>query len=153
MKTVIENLLDEYDMSNSAFAKDLRKALAEQPAQQEPTLQEQLDEALHSLGFYRRRIDALQKWQSKMRDPERTIVCDIIANGHTLEPAGDRYTAPPQRTWVGLTDEEKAVLRECREQAMKWTVQARIPECGAFGAIAQDLDWLCDKLAAHGIKE
>ena len=36
MKTVIENLLDKYDMSNSAFAKDLREALAEQPVQQEP---------------------------------------------------------------------------------------------------------------------
>jgi len=36
MKTVIENLLAEYNMSNSAFAKDLREALAEQPSQQEP---------------------------------------------------------------------------------------------------------------------
>ena len=52
-----------------------------------------------------------------------------------------------------LTDEQKAVLRECRDQAMKWTAQGRIPECGAFGAIAQDLDWLFDQLAAHGIKE
>ena len=65
-------------------------------AQQEPTLHEQLDKATRSLDFYRRRIDALQKWQSKMRDPERTIVCDIIANGCTLEPAGNRYTTPQQ---------------------------------------------------------
>jgi len=53
------------------------------------------DDALKSREFYKRRCDALQKWQSKMRDPERTIVCDILANGRTLEPAGDRYTTPP----------------------------------------------------------
>ncbi len=52
-----------------------------------------------SLDFYQRRCEALQSWQSKMRDPERTIVCDILANGFTLDPAfaGNRYTAPPQR--------------------------------------------------------
>jgi len=53
------------------------------------------DDARSSLDFYKRRADALQQWQSKMRDPERTIVCDILANGCTLEPAGDRYTTPP----------------------------------------------------------
>jgi hypothetical protein len=53
------------------------------------------DDARSSRDFYKRRADALQQWQSKMRDPERTIVCDILANGCTLEPAGDRYTTPP----------------------------------------------------------
>ena len=52
------------------------------------------DDARSSRDFYKRRADSLQEWQSKMRDPERTIVCDILANGHTLEPAGDRYTPP-----------------------------------------------------------
>jgi hypothetical protein len=78
-------------------------------------LSEQLKDALNSLAFYRKRCEALQKWQSKMREPERTIVCDILANGCTLEPAGVRYTRPqpaaPQRSedekqWVGLTDVE-----------------------------------------------
>jgi hypothetical protein len=65
------------------------------------------DDARSSRDFYKRRADALQEWQSKMRDPERTIVCDILANGHTLEPAGDRYTPPAaQRQWVGLTDDQ-----------------------------------------------
>lgn len=31
--------------------------------------------------FYKRRCDALQNEQSGMRDPERQIVCDILANG------------------------------------------------------------------------
>lgn len=44
-------------------------------------------------AFYKRRCGALQAWQSRMRDPERTVVCDILANGFTLPPAnaGDRY--------------------------------------------------------------
>ena len=52
-----------------------------------------LEELAQSLDFHRRRVDALQSWQGSMRDPERTVVCDIIANGHTLAPqfAGDRY--------------------------------------------------------------
>jgi hypothetical protein len=46
-----------------------------------------------SESFYRRRCEALQAWQSSMRDPERVIVCDILANGFTLDQpfAGDRY--------------------------------------------------------------
>lgn len=54
-------------------------------------LEEQLGDALSARDFYKRRVEALQQWQSSMRDPERIIVCDIIANGCTLEPAGDRY--------------------------------------------------------------
>ena len=55
------------------------------------------------------------------------------------------YTAPPKAQ--PMSDEQLAVLIECRYQAMKWTAVARIPEAGAFGGIAQDLDWLCDQLA------
>lgn len=54
---------------------------------------EELTELRNTVAFYRRRCDALQAWQSRMRDPERTVVCDILANGFTLDPpfAGDRY--------------------------------------------------------------
>jgi hypothetical protein len=56
----------------------------------------QLADALDSLAFYRRRCELLQSWQSKMRDPERTIVCDILANGQILlgpdgQPDAGRY--------------------------------------------------------------
>lgn len=57
------------------------------------------------------------------------------------------YPAPTQQP---LTDEQKAVLRECRNQAMKWAAQAKIPECAAFGEVAQDLDWLCGQLGIAG---
>lgn len=76
----------------------LRAVLAE-PVQETNDIVKQLADALDSVQFYQRRCEALQSWQSKMRDPERTIVCDILANGFTLDPAfaGDRYAAPPQR--------------------------------------------------------
>lgn len=32
--------------------------------------------------FYKRRCDALQQAQKEMRDPERQMVCDILANGY-----------------------------------------------------------------------
>jgi len=105
-----------------------------QRTEQEPTLQKQLDKALRSLDFYRRRIEALQKWQSKMRDPERVIVCDIIANGCTLELAGDRYTTPPQRTWVGLTEQDLDYLCNLAytgDEEFALAVQAKLKEKNA----------------------
>lgn len=52
-----------------------------------------LEELEHEVAFYRRRVEAMQQWQSRMRDPERTVVCDILANGFTLDPPvpRDRY--------------------------------------------------------------
>lgn len=53
---------------------------------------DELQELRRSLDFYKRRVDLLLQWQSHMRDPERTIVCDIIANARTLpDPNGARY--------------------------------------------------------------
>ena len=69
------------------------KAFQQQAEPVADDMEQQLADALDSAQFYRRRVESLQSWQSKMRDPERTIVCDIIANGVTLDPAGDRYTA------------------------------------------------------------
>lgn len=38
-------------------------------------------------------------------------------------------------------DGVREALRRARDRAMRMTVQARVPECGEFGAIAQDLDF------------
>ena len=56
---------------------------------------ERLEEAEASVAWHQRRWMALQAHQRKMREPERTIVCDIIANGELMHPtvAGDRYAA------------------------------------------------------------
>lgn len=55
-----------------------------------------------------------------------------------------------------LTPEQSKALTDARNEAMFWMAQGRIPECGPFGHIAQNLDWLCDQLGvekAHNIKE
>lgn len=54
---------------------------------------ERLELAESSLAWHRRRWMALQVHQAKMREPERTMVCDILANGELMHPtvAGDRY--------------------------------------------------------------
>ena len=45
-----------------------------------------------SLHFYTLRHDLLAKTQKRMRNPERTLVCDILANGTLLpDPQGKRY--------------------------------------------------------------
>jgi hypothetical protein len=63
-------------------------------------LQKQLEDTKQSLAFYKGRCDALQACQSTMRDPERTMVCDILANGSLLmdgkgQIAAERYAAAP----------------------------------------------------------
>ena len=54
---------------------------------------ERLEAAESSVVWHRRRWMALQMHQMKMREPERTMVCDILANGELMHPtvAGDRY--------------------------------------------------------------
>jgi len=41
---------------------------------------------------YDRKLRLLQTEQHRMRDPERTLLCDILANGQLLpDPQGSRY--------------------------------------------------------------
>jgi len=44
-------------------------------------LQTEYKDLQHSLDSYKKRCELIQKYQSKMRDPERKIICDILANG------------------------------------------------------------------------
>ena len=54
---------------------------------------ERLELAESAVAWHRRRWLALQMHQTKMREPERTMVCDILANGELMHPtvSGDRY--------------------------------------------------------------
>lgn len=49
-------------------------------------LGEEIDKLKNRVEFYSNRCDELRKWQSKMREPERTIVCDILTYGFALPP-------------------------------------------------------------------
>ncbi len=55
---------------------------------------ERLEAAESSVAWHQRRWLALQMHQTKMREPERTMVCDILANGELMHPtvAGNRYS-------------------------------------------------------------
>lgn len=54
-----------------------------------------------------------------------------------------------------LSATQMRALQDARTTAMHWTAKARVPECGEFGRIAQDLDWLVNELAApqHEVQE
>ena len=56
-------------------------------------LLDRLELAESSVAWHRHRWMALQMHQTKMREPERTMVCDILANGELMHPtvSGDRY--------------------------------------------------------------
>ena len=55
-------------------------------------IEKRISELEASVRFYCARCDMLIREQSRMRDPERQIVCDILANGALLpDPQGTRY--------------------------------------------------------------
>jgi hypothetical protein len=72
--------------------RDARLAAADRIEQ----LEAELKDTIRSRDWYKGRVDLLQANQSRMRDPERTIVCDILANGFLLEPSGGRYALKAQ---------------------------------------------------------
>lgn len=54
--------------------------------------QDENEKLKKSKRFYESRCELLQKVQKYMRDPERQIVCDILANNDLLpDPSGVRY--------------------------------------------------------------
>ena len=76
----------------------------------------------NSLQWHAARLNQLQIAQLRMRDPERTMVCDILANGTLLDPAGSRYAAPqPAAELQRLTTERDALAAklDAIERAVK----------------------------------
>lgn len=56
------------------------------------TDKEYIESLKQSRDFYKTRCELLQQVQTFMRDPERQIVCDILANNALLpDPNGKRY--------------------------------------------------------------
>lgn len=67
--------------------------------------------------------------------------------------AWNRRTPQPTQAQTGavpLTDEQIKALTQARSTAMQMAAEGRIPECGDFAAIAQNLDWLCDSFGIKG---
>jgi len=68
------------DGTNRTY-EELCKDITASPIEREIALLEEYSKALRSLDFYRLRCERLQEHQGLLRDPERKIVCDILANG------------------------------------------------------------------------
>ena len=76
---------------NSEYVR-LTKKIDKLNEEQIELLKEQITLYEKSLNFYKQRCELLQQVQKHMRDPERTIVCDILANNTLLpDPEGKRY--------------------------------------------------------------
>ena len=60
------------------------------------------------------------------------------------------FAAPQPVAREPLTDEQTKALMQAHRTAMLMTCKARVPECGEFAAIAQDLDWLCESFGIKG---
>ena len=69
------------------------QAKTEQAAMLLAEAAKELQKARDSRDWYKQRVELLQRWQAHMRDPERTLVCDILANGATL-PDAERTRYP-----------------------------------------------------------
>ena len=71
---------------------------------------------------------------------------------HEVRKQDDALIQQPEalRLAAPLTDEQIKALMRAHRTAMLMTCKARVPECGEFSAIAQDLDWLCESLGIKG---
>ncbi len=75
---------------------DIRAAVGDPTGKlMQDELVERCRKLAHSADWNGRRVKMLSRLQSKMRDPERTLVCDILANGQLLpDPKSKRYGFP-----------------------------------------------------------
>lgn len=79
---------------------------------------DRLELAESSVAWHRRRWMALQMHQTKMREPERTMICDILANGELMRPtvAGDRYALPGAQPAPSLASNDVSLISEGKTQ-------------------------------------
>ena len=71
-------------------------------------------------------------------------VLRALQGGHDVHGA-THWMNLPQKPEQKPTEIKRALL-EAKTIAMKNTIAARIPECGDFGGIAQNLAYACEKL-------
>lgn len=111
---------------------------------------DRLELAESSVAWHRRRWMALQMHQTKMREPERTMICDILANGELMRPtvAGDRYALPGAQPAPSLASNDVSLISEGKTQPAP-----SVPDTYAAGinAVAAMLQSKADEYAKeHG---
>lgn len=72
---------------------------------------------------------------------------DIKCLKEDKEELSNIVNSKEKQTIMYLSDDIKRALIESTNLAMKNTVKARVPECGDFGSIAQNLGFICNELA------
>jgi chromosome segregation ATPase len=69
--------------------------------------------------WFEHRLNTLQSEQHRMRDPERMILCDILANGHLMaDPHGNRYGVEECKR-CAAAEEQLARVKAERDDARK----------------------------------
>ena len=71
----------EREVSNHREYLEIFNRRIETLEEENTALKEALERVQQERTWYKSRVDLLQDNQSTMRDPERTLVCDILANG------------------------------------------------------------------------
>ena len=97
------------------------------------------DEALENL-FVEETGFATDDFPAAILDFARAVLAKWGQPAQAAEPVA----------WAPLTDEQIKTLMQAHRTAMLMTCKARVPECGEFAAIAQDLDWLCESFGIKG---
>ncbi len=108
-------------------------------------------------GIFHYALAVLAKWGAPAQAAEPVawldpwtgtrVTTDYDAYGKHGTPL---YTTPQPVAREPLTDEQIKALMQAHRTAMLMTCKARVPECGEFAAIAQDLDWLCESFGIKG---
>ena len=102
--------------------------------------------------------DAIDKWGQPAHAAEPVAWAFKYDDGTWHDPSTTEHSpgmrplcaAPQPVAREPLTDEQTKALMQAHRTAMLMTCKARVPECGEFAAIAQDLDWLCESFGITG---
>ena len=93
-------------------------------------------------------------WLRNTTDPQPHAVTNLKYRSAVDAKAGVEYipvfAAHQPVAREPLTDEQIKALMQAHRTAMLMTCKARVPECGEFAAIAQDLDLLCESFGIKG---
>lgn len=142
--------------SANAAAKALRAAIANEPQAEQPEAAND-DKGSALLGMHRHwrltkgsrdlaaaAMKAEQPGAVGLSDAEIVRLWNTELDRHNLTRdtiiATVRAALATQPAAPGWRLVRMETLAEARNTAMEWTVRGRVPECGAFGEIAQDLD-------------
>lgn len=134
MSGIVENLAG-WEQRHARDAADLlerQKAEIERLSRERDTV---IEECIAVVGKPRT-IDA-------MRGDVAVPDCaqDIIADLRALQ-------GQPRERDTGVPEGWREAVQRIRNTSMQQALAARVPECGHFGSIAQDADWLANEMAA-----